>query len=580
MIGRALRSKQRGRPASGTKGKKTGESSERARTEGQEADDDSDNDATFNADDEAGASTSEHATGEDSNDKGDAGKQRRRSSHQKSKGGQAARGSAKRGRGARNTEQDDDESESSGSGSGGNLKVERHAKVVRRAKRKLRDEKKQLRAKGAKVVPTLGVSESSTEGGSGPGQVYLPEKKGQSFEEGRDRAGRRVARAMNKSVLDREASYPPRTAQEFKNRIPTPQYDEYWSRADQAELVARLSDDSDFKKRQEVPSFVITVWKTAFRFTGRLATDIIGPGTGLEFRSDSHKGWSPVWTQRFCEALIPIILHPLLGLNTQKMALALQWAVVCRTGYQSRYRLSGCGDDLSLRALASTVEAHQDGSMAPAELLEAAKALYERPYGENAYPSIWLQFLSRIENKVVRGSADATRADDADGGPFFVNTTDLYAVRSALDRVKHLDLRMFADTRQVVDAVMPTRNKVDVPSVAHAKQAIKAVLLQKERNKERVRRGGRPEPSAAPGWVPDCPSEDQPVQEDTPGGEEAAGDSDPLDVEDSPVAPKTRRGKQGAIRRGKAARKPDPKGEDARVVEDTESSQTLGDDSY
>jgi hypothetical protein len=140
------------------------------------------------------------------------------------------------------------------------------------------------------------------------------------------KVARRVVRALKNSVLDREVYYPNRTAEEFKDLLPNAKYDEYWTREQQAELVARFKAGPGFEKLLSVTLYIVSVWKTAFRFTGRLATDIIGPKINLEFKSDSHSGDRHAWTQRFHEALTDVILHPMFNLDTRKMALVIQWA--------------------------------------------------------------------------------------------------------------------------------------------------------------------------------------------------------------------------------------------------------------
>ncbi|KAG8165849.1 hypothetical protein KVR01_004401 [Diaporthe batatas] len=340
-------------------------------------------------------------------------------------------------------ESDNDRSSSSPEPEKG-LKVERHAKFFRRAEKELEEERKRLNAENPKFTVSLILSDSSTEGDGYPSSIDLPGKKGDAFKEGRNRAGRRVARAMNKSVLNRVRDHPPGTAEEFESLIPSPQYDdEYWTEERQRELEKRLDDDKDFKKQLNISECVVGIWKTVFRFTGRLATDIVGPRTGLEFKE-----------------------------------------------------------------LASIIEKHQDGTKTASQLREAAAYVYMKARGRTAGPPVWSQFLSQIEAKALQHSegasgggasgGGASGGGDVRGGPYFVNTTDLYVVRSALDRLKHLSLRQFADSRQVVDAVMPTMSKDDVPSTELTQRAIKAVLLYKERNNERLRLHGPPEVLPSP----------------------------------------------------------------------------------
>jgi hypothetical protein len=161
---------------------------------------------------------------------------------------------------------------------------------------------------------------------------------------------------------------------------------------------------------------------------------------------------------------------------------------------------------LFLVKLFSVVDKYQDGSRTPGGLLEAAEYEYVRAGGQHAEPPTWSQLLGHIEKKAPREKAGARAADNIEERPYLVHISDLYAVRSALDRMKHLDLRMFPDFRQVTAAVMPTRTRNDVPTQDLTRNAINAVLLQQERNKERVRRGGHPEPFESPQELLEPPS--------------------------------------------------------------------------
>lgn len=429
----------------------------------------------------------------------------RQSLRQKSKKRKVAKAIAKSKQSKAVEEESEDESspDSSPPSSTKGFKVERPSVVFQRRKREVKKQEAKLKAQKRKITSVpLDVSDSSTDSTAEPPSITLTAKKGEAFQEGRNRAGRRVERAMNRSVLNRDQEYPPGRVGEFKRLIPKPQYDEYWSETQQIELEQRLSHDEDFKKQLSVSQFVVGIWKTVYRFTGRLATDIIGPRTGLEFKSHSRREGRLVWTQRLCEALADIVLHPMFELDTEKMALAIQWAVICRTEDRRKYKLSGCSDEPFLRKLLATIEKYQDGSKTPGELREAASYEYMVARGTTTEPPTWSQFMHHIEKtafkyaktRPLQSNDHVADVDNSREGAYSVNTTDLYTVRSALDRVKHLSLRKFADSRQVTDAVMPTRSIQDVPNTKLTHEAVKAILLYKERNEQRLRQGGPPEP--------------------------------------------------------------------------------------
>lgn len=370
-------------------------------------------------------------------------------------------------------------------------------------------------------------TESSTDGSATQRTVKLPPLKGSNYVEAKTKASRRLGRAMDRSVLDRALGYPSGKADDFNQLIPAPQYDDFWTQADQDELEQQVTGDRDFQKLCDVAEFVASIWKTVYRFTGRLATDIVGPRSGLEFKSDSHRGDGPTWTKTFCEVMTAVVLHPFFNLSTEKMSLALQWAVICRTDDKRKYQLNGCGDDLFLRMLVSVITKYQDGTRPPGELRELASYKYMRASGETAEPPPWSQFLGHIEEKVRSNAAARARKSNKDGDAvdeteaerYFVNVGDASVVRSALDRMKHLNMRMFVDTRLVTDAVKATRDVYDIPDKAQVRRAIRAVLLQEIRNRLRVERGAPPEAFHNPGLEIEPPSWYEASEESSDGGD-------------------------------------------------------------
>jgi len=120
-----------------------------------------------------------------------------------------------------------------------------------------------------------------------------------------------------------------------------------WTDQEEQELMAKWEgDDSDYRlvweyKATKERSYYgeITLWKTVTKLFRCLPTDIIPPSI-MEFRSSrtTHveiKGRSianPFWTNTFCGALIDILVHPQWYQNHRLITVAVQLAVICRTG--------------------------------------------------------------------------------------------------------------------------------------------------------------------------------------------------------------------------------------------------------
>lgn len=375
------------------------------------------------------------------------------------------------------------------------------AVIVRRPSMARERHKQAIKAKKGKVRKNdINMTDSSTDSSSVPASKRLSKAKGVVYLEGKKRAKRRLTRAMDRSVLRREQEFNGGTPKEFKHLIPKPQYDDFWTIEDQENLERWTESDQDFQKRCEIREPLVGVWKTAYRFLGCLATDIVGPSSGLVFRSDTQKGkgGQPMWTATFCEVLTAIILHPLFSGSTEKMSLAIQWAVICRTDDRRKYKIRGCEDDLFIRELKSVIDEHQHGTRTARDLRELACYKYMGAHKNVIEPPVWSQFLGHIERKASR-YAQGRRDEDDVVGPqdvqYFVNISDVRAVKGALDRMEYLGMRMFVDSRAATDAVKPSKDLHDIPNTELTRMAIKAVLLQEQRNKKRLERGGAQETS-------------------------------------------------------------------------------------
>lgn len=307
---------------------------------------------------------------------------------------------------------------------------------------------------------------------------------------------RRLVRAVDRSVMRLPLGYPRRSIEGFERLISQPVFDDYWDECDQEALEEKASGDQEFTARLYTDTNTVSVWKTVYRFTGRLVTYIIGPDTHMEFKSSSAVAKLARWSPAFIKYFHVLVVRPWFDFDTTKMALAMQWAVICRTDDRRVYPFSECDDDMFLLELVSVIEQEQDGSKSAPELREMACSRHMEKFPHLAEPPRWSRFLEFIEirayqeggngKKGKKGKEPATADTDIWG----VGVPDLKAVLAALDRIRHGRMRMFTDAETIAEMFKLTRDAYDPPDQELSSKAIKGVYLQFMRNEIRSDRGG------------------------------------------------------------------------------------------
>lgn len=275
----------------------------------------------------------------------------------------------------------------------------------------------------------------------------------------------------------------------FRALIPQPVFDQSWTEDDEAALVARAEADAEFNHLCTFTVYIGGVFKTAYKFMNCLATDIIGPKTFLKFVSDSAISKHRYWARRFCDHFQRLIVQAVFSKNPAKLALAMQWAVICRTKDRRRWRLSGCDDEF-LRILAAVINRHQDGSKKPSLMRRMALEIFRSKY-PGREESVWCQLLQRIGEVVASRASDpasdSIEPDDDESFRFYeVNSTDLNNICDAIREMKMCSFPMYHDPEQVASAVLYSRHNLDLPYEKEVVEATKAVILSRERESLRA----------------------------------------------------------------------------------------------
>lgn len=282
--------------------------------------------------------------------------------------------------------------------------------------------------------------------------------------------------------------------EKFRSLIPQPTFDDLWTEQDEENLEQEAESDAEFQHRCTYQDYVTSVYKTAYKFMGCLATDIVGPKTYLRFHSDHATSRNRFWAAPFCQKLSAMIVQPVFKGDPGKLALAIQWTVICRTKDRRRWRLSGCGsDDPFLSILKAVVERSQDGTKSPRMLRRMALGIYkERHPTQGLQDPLWSQFLQRIEEQAPRKKPPVEQEEDSqDFGDFplyRVNATDLNNLMEAIVNVRMSGFPVFPDPTALAMTALYKRNPNDLPFRPQVIEATRAVLLSHRREARRAQK--------------------------------------------------------------------------------------------
>lgn len=250
--------------------------------------------------------------------------------------------------------------------------------------------------------------------------------------------------------------------------------------SEQEELLDQVR--SEYPKLLTMNQKHKSLYKTVFRFMHCLPSDVIGPKTFLEF--DSSLAANNQWTMHFCERLGELAPQPLFRGSPAKLALAIQWAVICRTDDRRKYRLSGCADDGFLQCLTTVIDEKQDGTETCVKLRRAALRLYRERYPEEGFAEpIWCQLLRHIEERTFPDGEPVEEAPKNNQDPYLVHTEHLTTVYVSLNRMQHLSLRIFTDNDTVHTTAELSRRFNDRPLQPEAEKAWEAHLITWQQEK-------------------------------------------------------------------------------------------------
>lgn len=300
----------------------------------------------------------------------------------------------------------------------------------------------------------------------------------------------RLAKAMHDAVRDVPDKYNNRSRKHFLSLLPKVEFDEDWTEEDERQLEERVMASDEGKDIMGVKYSLISVYKICYFFTGRLVTDIVGFKIGLVWGSDHHNAKNKKWSEPFIQRMQYLICHPFFRGSLLWMRLALQWSAICRTDDRRRHLLNGSKGDVFLRMLAEVMQHAQrkDRRMRPGALRRVALRFYQQEYMEygDEDPD-WSVLMEGIEARVCAktptgrkvGAEDPSNLSPPD--TYIVTIQDVNAVLAALDGMRGFTFQKFHHSESVWGVSQLNKSHHDWPRKAEVEAAVKAVLLEEER---------------------------------------------------------------------------------------------------
>lgn len=232
------------------------------------------------------------------------------------------------------------------------------------------------------------------------------------------------------------------------------------------------------------------LWKVCMRIFRCTPLDLLSPLLQLRYNA------SVVLAQKFCNALSPLIPHPVWKGSAWRLAMALQYAIICRTDDRRPWRLEPICP--ALKRLNSSIR-RVKGSKMPFPIHqmhhEARAAAVSNRDDPSAMSDILDQIGDTVEEMLAGKGPRAAGETTCKGHEVYcVTNQDLIAVTKALDRVTSGGYRMFARVEECYEAFKQARDSYDAPSTDQLRDFHERAGRQQLRRLAKKARKNEPKP--------------------------------------------------------------------------------------
>ncbi|EAA32500.1 hypothetical protein GE21DRAFT_6767 [Neurospora crassa] len=211
--------------------------------------------------------------------------------------------------------------------------------------------------------------------------------------------------------------------------------DPLWTAQDTARLNEDCAQLEQVINTRGTNTHMQSLWKLTPKFMGCVPISIICPERLLEYGSEhepipvgNHFVVHPNWPPRFCDHLRFLVVHPVFNRSPSLLALAIQYAVKCRTNDRRRWPVQDPTGDRYISLLAT---AFRNGHR-QTKIEDIHRDVRQQM---EVLPPL-CRLLREIERVSIPGQLPEPVEDD--GEPFaayIVTTSDLLNIKKAVDRV-------------------------------------------------------------------------------------------------------------------------------------------------
>ncbi|KAJ4309801.1 hypothetical protein N0V84_011310 [Fusarium piperis] len=113
-----------------------------------------------------------------------------------------------------------------------------------------------------------------------------------------------------------------------------PPLSDTWTQQDEDAMMAEWDDSPETAVYASITTLngaIPTLWKVCLRVFRCSPLDAISPLRGLRYQPLVGRSQPGLWSREFCNRLSALITHPLWKGSPKRLAMALQYAVICRT---------------------------------------------------------------------------------------------------------------------------------------------------------------------------------------------------------------------------------------------------------
>ncbi|KAK1775759.1 hypothetical protein QBC45DRAFT_310106, partial [Copromyces sp. CBS 386.78] len=297
-----------------------------------------------------------------------------------------------------------------------------------------------------------------------------------------------VQEAHSQSTTRLRTVAPGPTEQEY-NALIALANDPLWTADDTAQLDADCAQLKQVIHSAGANTYVQALWKLTPKFMGCVPISIICPDRLLEYSSEhppiqvgNHAVIYPYWSTKFCEHLRHLVVHPIFCRSPGLLALAIQYAVKCRTNDRRRWPIQ---DPTGDRYITSLVSAFRDG--------------HDQTKNEDIHRGVRQQMevlpplchlLREIERvSIPRVLPEAVVGNSQPFAAYRVTTSDVHNVLKAVDQVatcgmtdyQPAELRLMWTSSAIHGHPYPPNNRLKEVMFQACKRQVQEAELRRRR---------------------------------------------------------------------------------------------------